>query len=164
MYSPDPESTGGISDEHAQRMTGTLMIRRCARCDRLFAPLTVDCSSCASDSLEWVPSSGAGTILSWRVVDRGVVGGRDGPMPLTIAIVELDEGPWVYSSIEGDVPLLPGRPALLPGSPVRVRFQPCPREDRFPVFTVDTDSGGSGYRHITVHGIGDRSGENYVRD
>lgn len=131
MYSPDSENTGSVG---AQCVAGPLMIRRCARCDKLFAPLTVECSSCASDSLDWVPSSGTGSILSWRVVDRSVVGGCGGPMPLTIAIVELDEGPWVYTSIEGEVPLLPSRP-------VRVRFQPKPRTDRFPVFAVGADPG-----------------------
>lgn len=132
MYPPEPENTGSVSGDSAPGVTDTLMIRRCARCDKLFAPLTIECSSCASDSLDWVPSSGMGSILSWRVVDRAVVGGCGGPMSLTIAIVELDEGPWVYTSIEGEVPLLPSRP-------VRVRFQPRPRDDRFPVFAVGAD-------------------------
>lgn len=131
MYSPDSENTGSVG---AQGVAGTLMIRRCVRCDKLFAPLTIECSSCTSDSLDWVPSSGTGSILSWRVVDRAVAGGCGGPTPLTIAIVELDEGPWVYTSIEGEVPLLPSHP-------VRVRFQPKPRTDRFPVFAVGADSG-----------------------
>ncbi|SUA42755.1 Zn-ribbon domain-containing OB-fold protein [Nocardia africana] len=107
-----------------------LMIRRCAKCDKLFAPLTVGCSSCASDSLERVPSSGVGSIVSWRVVDRA---GADGALTSsTVAIVELDEGPWVYTSLEGEVPLLSDRP-------VRVHFQPRPRDDRFPVFVVCAD-------------------------
>ncbi|NKY89401.1 Zn-ribbon domain-containing OB-fold protein [Nocardia veterana] len=105
-----------------------LMIRRCARCDKLFAPLTAGCSSCASDSLERVPSSGAGSIVSWWVVDRAGTGGASS----TVAIVELDEGPWVYTSLEGEVPLLADRP-------VRVHFQPHPRDERFPVFVVCTD-------------------------
>ncbi|WP_435824970.1 hypothetical protein [Nocardia rhamnosiphila] len=48
---------------------------------------------------------------------------------MTIAIVELDDGPWVYSTIEGDIPPFSDRP-------VRVRYEPRPREDRFPVFAV----------------------------
>ena len=128
-----------------ERVAGGLMIRRCARCDRLFAPLTVDCASCASSDLEWVPSSGAGSILSWRVVERGVAGIAT---PLTIAIVELDEGPWVYSSVEGRIPVAPCRP-------VRVQFQPCPREDRFPVFAVAPETGGPMVRR----GRARRSGE-----
>ncbi|MEV5646782.1 OB-fold domain-containing protein [Nocardia sp. NPDC052254] len=77
-----------------------------------------------------MPSSGAGSVVSWRVVDRA--GFRGEPGSLTVAVVELDEGPWVYTSLEGEVPLVPDRP-------VRVHFQPCPREDRFPVFVVCAD-------------------------
>ncbi|MFI7190220.1 Zn-ribbon domain-containing OB-fold protein [Nocardia nova] len=107
-----------------------LLIRRCAKCDKLFAPLTAGCSSCASDDLEWVPSSGNGSVVSWRVVDRADAHGVLAPS--TIAIVELDEGPWVYTSLEGDVPLVPDRP-------VRVHFQPYPPDDSYPVFVVCID-------------------------
>ncbi|WP_062999482.1 Zn-ribbon domain-containing OB-fold protein [Nocardia mikamii] len=107
-----------------------LMIRRCAKCDKLYAPLTAGCSSCASDVLERVPSAGEGSIVSWRVVERA---GRGGVLTQsTVAIVELDEGPWVYTSLEGEVPLLADRP-------VRVHFEPRPRDDRFPVFVVCAD-------------------------
>ncbi|MBF6469309.1 OB-fold domain-containing protein [Nocardia beijingensis] len=119
---------GGI----AQRANDTLMIRRCARCDKLLAPITAGCSSCGSDDLVRVPSSGAGSIVSWRVVDRAPSDRRGELVPLTIAIVELDEGPWVYTSIEGDIP-------PIHGEMVRVHFQPHPREARFPVFTVCAD-------------------------
>ncbi|WP_433685363.1 Zn-ribbon domain-containing OB-fold protein [Nocardia sp. CA-119907] len=132
MYAHDPERTDNVSDDGARRAEGTLMIRRCADCDKLFAPLTAECSSCVSEALEWVPSSGAGSIVSWRVVDRAATGRRDELMPLTIAIVELDEGPWVYTAIDGEVP-------LLPAGPVRVQYQPNPKHNRFPVFTVNAD-------------------------
>ncbi|GGL03060.1 Zn-ribbon domain-containing OB-fold protein [Nocardia jinanensis] len=132
MYPLDPDSTGNSGEASAQPLEAILMINRCARCDRLFAPLTIVCSSCASDSLEQVPSSGTGSIRSWRVADRAVIGGHDETMPLTVAVVELDEGPWVYTSIEGTVP-------LFASGPVRVHFQPQPRDERFPVFAVTAD-------------------------
>ncbi|MET8799042.1 OB-fold domain-containing protein [Nocardia sp. NPDC004568] len=139
MYPSAPKHTGINGDAGAPPREDILMIRRCAQCDRLYAPLTVDCASCASDSLEWVPSRGAGSILSWRVVDRGVIGGRGETMPLTIAVVELDEGPWVYTSIDGTVP-------LVSSGPVRVRFRPRPHDGRFPVFTVATATDTPGHR------------------
>ncbi|MGY4100341.1 Zn-ribbon domain-containing OB-fold protein [Nocardia sp. R16R-3T] len=105
------------------------MIRRCGRCDKLFAPLTAECSSCRSWDLEWSPSSGHGSIVSWRLVHRSMSHPHDQVVPLTIAIVELDEGPWVYATIEGEV-------TPSPDLPVRVRFEPRPRIDRFPVFAV----------------------------
>ncbi|MFQ6398777.1 Zn-ribbon domain-containing OB-fold protein [Nocardia sp. KC 131] len=106
-----------------------MMIRRCGRCDKLFAPLIAECSSCRSWDLDWSPSSGLGSIVSWRLVNRSVSGPHAQVVPLTIAIVELDEGPWVYATIEGVV-------APISDGPVRVRFEPRPRVDRFPVFAV----------------------------
>ncbi|MRH87781.1 hypothetical protein GFY24_10000 [Nocardia sp. SYP-A9097] len=103
-------------------------IRRCAACDKLFGPLIAACSACASDDLEWVPSSGSGSIVSSRRVHR--TGDPHGAStPLIIAIVELDEGPWVYTTLEGEVP-------LIHIGPVRVCFQPSRRRDGFPVFEV----------------------------
>ncbi|MGW6729053.1 Zn-ribbon domain-containing OB-fold protein [Nocardia sp. NPDC055029] len=121
------------------------MIRRCTACDKLFAPLVADCSSCASDSLEWLPSAGTGSIVSWRVVDRTATGTHN-DAPLTIAIVELDEGPWVYTSIEGEVP-------AMRGCPVRVQFQPCPPSDRFPVFAVSADLRTPGEQRMSADRI-----------
>ncbi|RMI32246.1 Zn-ribbon domain-containing OB-fold protein [Nocardia stercoris] len=112
----------------APRAEDQVLIRRCAACDKLYAPPTDSCSSCASRDLESVPSCGAGSIVSWRVVDRDPTGVNGGQL-LTIAIVELDEGPWVYTCIDGEVP------ASADG-PVRVQFQPRPHDDRFPVFEV----------------------------
>ncbi|WP_446221275.1 Zn-ribbon domain-containing OB-fold protein [Nocardia sp. IBHARD005] len=125
-------------------MEDILMIRRCTCCSTLFAAVTLGCSSCASGSLEWLPSSGAGSIVSWRVVDRDATGMR-GARPLTIAIVELDEGPWVYTSIEGE---LPPR-----NCPVRVQFQPCSRDDRFPVFAVSAGPRTSGDQRRAAYRI-----------
>ncbi|MEV4241279.1 MULTISPECIES: OB-fold domain-containing protein [unclassified Nocardia] len=78
-----------------------------------------------------MPSSGVGSIVSWRAVRR--MSFPHGELtPLTIAIVELDEGPWVCASIEVEVP-------LISTGPVRVHFQPSPRQNRFPVFKVGAD-------------------------
>nr|WP_245910653.1 OB-fold domain-containing protein [Nocardia amikacinitolerans] len=95
------------------------MIRRCGGCDKLFAPLTAACATCQSSELEWVPSAGFGSIVSWRLVHRSASGPHTEVEPLTTAVVELDEGPWVFTTIEGDVP-------LPTDEPVRVRFQPRP--------------------------------------
>ncbi|MFF0634351.1 Zn-ribbon domain-containing OB-fold protein [Nocardia sp. NPDC004151] len=109
----------------------TLMIRRCTACDKIFAPLTTACSVCAADDLESVPASGAGSIVSWRMMYRAS-GPSGETAPLATAIVELDEGPWIHTAIEGDLP-------LISNASTRVHFQPSPRPDRLPVFTVDVD-------------------------
>ncbi|MTE15057.1 Zn-ribbon domain-containing OB-fold protein [Nocardia aurantiaca] len=114
-----------------------LTLRRCVVCRTLHAPFIATCSSCRSEDFEWADSSGFGSIVSWRLVYRAMDRGSTDVVPSTIAIVELDEGPWMYTTIEGDVP-------PVADGPVRVRFQPRPRTDSFPVFTVCATSAATG--------------------
>lgn len=129
MYRHEPHHTDGIGDPRGGTAKNTLIIQRCAACAALFAPHTPACSACGSSDLEAVASSGVGSILSWRTVERWGKAGDHEPVPLTIAIVELDEGPWVYTAIEGDSPSTLDRPT-------RVRFQPRPWTDGFPIFGI----------------------------
>ncbi len=127
QYDPEHARAGG--DNPAGCAETTLMIRRCGCCDRLLAPVFEACSSCRSEDLEWVPSSGAGSIVSWRVL-HCAANSHTETKRSTIAIVELDEGPWLYTTIHGQLP-----PSS--ATPVRVRFHARPRGDRFPVFAVN---------------------------
>lgn len=120
--------TAGIA--HRARETtrlGRLLIWRCQDCAALLPPLTVFCTSCGSDDLTSTPSSGAGVIVSWRVVDRAPDPVCGPPCPSIVAIVELDEGPWVYSWIDTTVPFPPDQP-------VRVFFRHTQQGARFPIF------------------------------
>jgi uncharacterized OB-fold protein len=130
MYPNQPAGQRSVSGIGDQPDRTNLMIRRCAECGKLLAPQISTCSSCRSATLEWVSSSGEGSIVSWKVVHRPAAGVSGQWETFTMAIVELDEGPWVYATIEGEIPA----PSSLP---VRVRFEPTPNSDRFPVFTTD---------------------------
>ncbi|MGW5113405.1 Zn-ribbon domain-containing OB-fold protein [Nocardia sp. NPDC004123] len=110
------------------------MIRRCNNCATLLSPLASTCTSCKSTTLEWVSSCGEGAIVSWRVVYQVPSDRRlEEWAPSQIAIVALDEGPWVYTTIEGEIP---------PSSdkPVGVRFEPRPSSGGFPVFATTATS------------------------
>ncbi|MDM7491354.1 OB-fold domain-containing protein [Rhodococcus sp. CSLK01-03] len=107
--------------------SGKLVIWKCRRCAALLAPLTGCCPSCGAGTLEPIASAGAGVIVSYRVVDRTQDPVCGEPCPSVMAIVALDEGPWVYSWIDGDVPVRSERP-------VRVRFRSAQPGERFPVF------------------------------
>ncbi len=112
------------------RMTtrlGRLVIWKCRDCAVLLPPLTVSCHSCGNGELEPVDSAGAGVIVSCRTADRSPDPVCGAPCPSVIAIVELDEGPWVYSWIDGEVPVPSDRP-------VRVHFRCTQPGERFPVF------------------------------
>ncbi|QVI19493.1 OB-fold domain-containing protein [Nocardia tengchongensis] len=129
MFDHKPENPRHLNAPSGRHGGATLMIRRCTNCATLVAPMTKTCSSCRATTLDWVPSTGTGSIVSWKVAHHpSNIGTWE---QSTVAIVELDDGPWIYSTIDGELP---------PPSdqPIRVRYEPDPPEDQFPVFTIDT--------------------------
>ncbi|MQY21464.1 Zn-ribbon domain-containing OB-fold protein [Nocardia macrotermitis] len=138
MDLPEPtpaRPTGHAADRHPAT---ALRIRRCLACGVRLAPAIRTCTACGSTALEWMISSGDGSIVSWKIVHRPL---PDAPADTwetsTMAIVELDDGPWIYTRIEGEVPPPSDRP-------VRVRFAPEAARDRFPVFTTRLSTRPSG--------------------
>jgi uncharacterized OB-fold protein len=67
--------------------------------------------------------------VSWKVLPHPLHGPQCEEAPFTFAIVELDDGPWVYSKIEGSFP-------DCADAPVRVEVQHTRPVDGFPVFGV----------------------------
>ncbi|MDH6290937.1 Zn-ribbon domain-containing OB-fold protein [Rhodococcus sp. NM-2] len=122
-------TTDGMTRWQGLAQKCELMIQRCLNCTTLLAPLMATCSACQGSNLERVPSCGVGSIVSSKVVHREVNETNRGLVPCTIAIVELDEGPWVYTWIDGDVPA----PS---DCPVRVEFRPASTAEQLPVFAV----------------------------
>ncbi|MFF0815817.1 Zn-ribbon domain-containing OB-fold protein [Rhodococcus sp. NPDC003318] len=107
----------------------TFMLRSCGPCTTLSGPDAWVCPTCGGP-LDSVPSTGRGTVLSWAQLDPATAAAphaQPGLDPLTIAIVELDEGPWIYATIEGDEP----GPAR---GRARVAFLREPVVGRFPAF------------------------------
>jgi uncharacterized OB-fold protein len=90
------ERTGPWFDALA---AGVLTVRRCARCGHAARPDAATCPDCHSDDLQWATSRGTGTVVS-RIVDHSPVG--DGGRPLTLGLVELDEGPWLSARLLDD--------------------------------------------------------------
>lgn len=105
----------------------SLMIRRCARCEILLAPDSM-CTSCGGDELSRVQSSGLGSVKTWTVLDRASSDSADTePLPSVLAVVELDEGPWICTWLEGEI-------ALQRGRQTRVQFHHRVAGERYPVF------------------------------
>lgn len=77
-----------------------LMVQRCTGCgSHQFYPRPF-CLSCESVDLEWVETSGAGTIYSITTVRLPVA--DDLPPPYLLALVDLDEGPRLLTNIQAD--------------------------------------------------------------
>jgi uncharacterized OB-fold protein len=99
-----------------------LVIQRCDQCGRWFAPDATGCADCGVEDLDWAEASGDAVVVSWTVVHSP--GGETAPL----ALVELEEGPWMYARLEGvEAP----REEL----PLRVRFVHPRESESYPVFT-----------------------------
>jgi uncharacterized OB-fold protein len=103
---------------------GRLMIRRCAGCARWYAPDASECPRCG-DEPEWAEASGRATLVSWAFAHDRPRPGRAGATgsggsarpPAALALVELAEGPWLHSRLDGVA-----RAALREGLPLRAHF------------------------------------------
>ena len=107
-----------------------LVLQRCAACDAtVFYPRSV-CPHCFSDRLDWAPVSGRGTLYSYTVARRPTHRKLADRVPYVIAIVELDEGPRMTSTVVGTDP-----EELSVGLRLQVDFDQD-EDVTFPVFRV----------------------------
>ena len=107
------------------------LVQRCRACGaRQHYPRGI-CAACWSDDLEWLPSSGRGTVYSFTVTYRTQARGFRDELPYVLAWITLDEGVQVMSNIVG---VDPGKVAI--GMPVRVTFDDVKEGLSIPKFTA----------------------------
>ena len=79
-----------------------LVIQRCSNCGVFVWCPHPSCTECGSDSLEWKPVSGHGTVFSFTII-RHVLERRgrgfENDVPYIIAWINLDEGPRFCSNV-----------------------------------------------------------------
>jgi uncharacterized OB-fold protein len=109
----DPFFDGAAADR--------LVVRRCETCGLWYAPDAAGCTVCATDDLAWVEASGDAVLVSWAVAHTPA--GETAPL----ALVELDEGPWMYGRLAGVAD-----PAG--GLPLRASFVHPDEGESYPVF------------------------------
>ena len=78
---------------------GKLMLQRCLRCKQLIYYPRMVCPSCLSPEYEWETLSGRGTVYSFAVVWRPNHPAFADQIPITLAVVELDEGPQMVTTL-----------------------------------------------------------------
>lgn len=81
---------------------GELRAQRCAGCGALRLPPGPVCPHCWTEAHEWVPLSGRGVLQSWAVFHRRYHPAF--PVPYTVALVELEEGPRIEAPLVGAEP------------------------------------------------------------
>lgn len=83
---------------------GIITIQRCTACGaHVFYP-RVRCPSCLAAQLEWVQVRGEGVIYSFAVCHLPTLSAFEGHPPQILAVVELDEGVRMTSTIETSKP------------------------------------------------------------
>ncbi|HSW04927.1 Zn-ribbon domain-containing OB-fold protein [Aquabacterium sp.] len=76
-----------------------LLLPLCNACTRHFFRPEVACTHCFATDWQWVQASGRGTLYSYSVVHKAPAPGF--VMPLVLAVVELEEGPVMFSNLVG---------------------------------------------------------------
>ena len=109
---------------------GELRVRGCRRCGHRSMPQSRQCPACRSTELDWVAASGRATVVSWAVV-HGRPGPYGGPDRTVVALVELEEGPWLHTQLDVDPD------AVTVGQALRVRFDTPEGGEAVPVFVPD---------------------------
>jgi uncharacterized OB-fold protein len=95
---------------------GRLVLPRCRACGRHFFRPEVACTHCFATDWQWQPASGRGSLYSYSVVHRAPTPGF--VVPLVLAVVELAEGPSMFSNLVGCV-----EADIRIGMALRVRFE-----------------------------------------
>jgi uncharacterized OB-fold protein len=73
---------------------------KCSACGAITTPPKMVCSQCAGPDMEIVELKGSGKIKTFTTVFVAPEG-REGEVPYTIVIVEMDDGPWVMGNLDG---------------------------------------------------------------
>jgi uncharacterized OB-fold protein len=111
---------------------GELRMQRCGECAQLRWPPGPVCPFCWSPDAAWSPLSGLGVLQSWVTFHREYHPAF--PVPYTVGLVELDEGPRLEGMLVDVAP-----EALRWRAPVHLVWQ---HRDGFavPAFILSTDS------------------------
>ncbi len=81
-----------------------LVMPRCTACGHMFfypRSECPECPECSEDGIEWVQVSGRGTVYSFTIVRQPADPAFRDDVPYPYAIVELDEGPRMVTTIVG---------------------------------------------------------------
>lgn len=101
MSFPLPEPTP-ISQPYWDALKqGRLTFQRCRKCSHAWLPPRAECPQCLSAEWDWTAATGKGRVVSWVIYHHAYHEAFKGKLPYNVALVELDEGPKMYSNLVG---------------------------------------------------------------
>ncbi len=118
---PIPEADDASRPFFEGGLDGKLMLMRCTDCGVYRMPSRMHCDVCLSPAVEWVASSGKGTVRTFGVMHQKYHPGFAAETPYNLAIVELEEGPRLVTNLVGVA-----NEAIRVGMPVTVEFERHP--------------------------------------
>ena len=83
---------------------GKLLMPRCDACKRYWFPPSLLCPHCNCETWAWTETKGRGRIFSYVVYHRVYHSAFAQDVPYAVAVIELDEGPRMYSNVIGIAP------------------------------------------------------------
>jgi uncharacterized OB-fold protein len=116
---PLPHPTPETQEFWDAAKTGDLLLQRCNTCSNVYFPPRPFCPACASRSVSSFKATGRGTLHSY-VINHRPAPGFEQDAPYAIAVVKLDEGPKMMTTMV-DVAQTPE--ALVLDMPVEVAFE-----------------------------------------
>ena len=108
-----------------------LWLRRCRDCNMAYFYPRDICPTCHSRNTDWFRSKGEGAIYTYAIVHRAPHRGFADDVPYVVALVELEDGVRVPTSI---VDVEPEPENLRIGMPVRAVFEKISDEITLPKF------------------------------
>ena len=125
-----------FKDYHEALQQNRLLGLKCRDCGTITVPPKMVCRQCAGSELDVVELKGSGRIRTFTTVNVAAEG-REGEVPYTIIMVELEEGPWMMGNLDGVDPQTASMELI--GKRVKMGHK---------VFTGDSYSAGEGTRPV----------------
>ncbi|MBV7482211.1 Zn-ribbon domain-containing OB-fold protein [Bordetella sp. BOR01] len=80
---------------------GKLRMQQCGDCGHIRFPINSACPKCLSGKFDWKDLSGRGTVFSYVVFHQVYNKAFAEDVPYNVALVQLEEGPRMYSNVVG---------------------------------------------------------------
>ena len=106
-------------------------MQKCGDCGHIRYPISRVCPKCLSYEFEWADLSGRGEVFSYVVFYQLYDKAFEKDIPYNVALVQLDEGPRMYSNIVGVE-----NDAVKIGDAVEAVFDPVTPEVTIPHFRL----------------------------
>lgn len=81
---------------------GELRIQKCGDCGWNWLPAASVCPNCLSENCSWIAASGRGKVFTWLRMHQPYLKAWKDELPYNVALVQLEEGPYLMTNIVGD--------------------------------------------------------------